>query len=209
MLNWSPSDAIVARKIKNGTGTNGIKEPKKLIRLKPKYPNSGEKGRRSVKSTNHSFFTRYLTIKKSENSHYNSKIIKISYFVTYLKLVKRSFDQTCNMIAKISSYIRFVAVVGSGGELLSHYRRSRLKPLLNAKNTKYQFSHIAIKTDLEAFFDKSLGPIEFEWEERKKVQTISFALKKNRIWVSIDKKVVRSEVLRIIDSCLPLVKLYS
>ncbi len=113
------------------------------------------------------------------------------------------------MIAKISPYIRFVAVVGSGGELLSHYRRSNLRPLLNAKNTKYQFSHIAIKTDLEAFFDKSLGPIEFEWEERKKVQTISFALKKNRIWVSIDKKVVRSEVLRIIDSCLPLVKLYS
>jgi len=113
------------------------------------------------------------------------------------------------MIAKISPYIRFVAVVGSGGELLSYYRRSNLKPLLNAKNTKYQFSHIAIKTDLEAFFDKSLGPIEFEWEERKKVQTISFALKRNRIWVSIDKKVVRSEVLRIIDSCLPLVKLYS
>ncbi len=113
------------------------------------------------------------------------------------------------MIAKISPYIRFVAVVGGRGELLSHYRRPRLKPLLNAKNTKYQFSHIAIKTDLEAFFDKSLGPIEFEWEERKKVQTISFGLKKNRIWVSIDKKVVRSEVLRIIDSCLPLVKLYS
>ena len=113
------------------------------------------------------------------------------------------------MIAKISPYIRFVAVVGSGGELLSYFRRPSLKPLLNAKNTKYQFSHIAIKTDLEAFFDKSLGPIEFEWEERKKVQTISFGLKKNRIWVSIDKKVVRSEVLRIIDSCLPLVKLYS
>jgi len=62
---------------------------------------------------------------------------------------------------------------------------------------------------LKHFFDKSLGPVEFEWEERKKVQTISFGLKKNRIWVSIDKKVVRSEILRIIDSCLPLVKLYS
>ncbi len=82
MLNWSPSAAIVARNKKDGIGTNGIKEPKKLIRVKPKYPNSGEKGKRSVKSTNHSFFTRYLTIKKSENSHYNSKIIKISYFVT-------------------------------------------------------------------------------------------------------------------------------
>lgn len=81
--------------------------------------------------------------------------------------------------------------------------------MLNAKDTKYQFSHIAKRTDMEAFFDKSLGPVEFEWEERKKVQTISFAIKKNRVWISIDKKVARSEVLRIIDSCLPIVKLYS
>ena len=81
--------------------------------------------------------------------------------------------------------------------------------MLNAKNTKYQFSHIAKSSEMEAFFDKSLGTVEFAWEERKKVQTISFAIKKNRVWVSIDKKVVRSEVLRIIDACLPIVKLYS
>lgn len=84
-----------------------------------------------------------------------------------------------------------------------------MRPFLNAKNTKYQFSHIAIRSDLEAFFDRSLGPVLFEWEERKKVQIISFAIKKNRVWVSIDKKVIRTEILRIIDACLPIVKLYS
>jgi len=124
-------------------------------------------------------------------------------------LVKKNYDEVCRAIAKISTYIRFVAVVGNRGELLSHYRRHGLKPLLNAKDTQYQFSHIAIRTDLEAFFDKSLGPVEFVWEERKKVQTVSFAIKKNRVWISIDKKVVRSEILRIIDTCLPIVKLYS
>ncbi len=124
-------------------------------------------------------------------------------------MVKKNYDEFCRAIAKISPYIRFVAVVGNRGELISNYRRHGLKPLLNAKDTRYQFSHIAIKTDLEAFFDKSLGPIEFVWEERKKVQTVSFAIKKNRIWISIDKKVVRSEILRIIDACLPIVKLYS
>ncbi len=124
-------------------------------------------------------------------------------------MAKQGFDEVCRIIAKLSPYIRFVAVVGTSGELLSHYRRHRLKPLLNEKNTQYQFSHIAIKTDLEAFFDKSLGPIEFVWEERKKVQTISFAIKKNRVWLSIDKKVVRTEIIRIIDACLPIVKLYT
>ena len=124
-------------------------------------------------------------------------------------MIKKGNQEICSAIVKISEYIRFVAVIGKGGELLANYRRPDLKPLLDAKDTRYQFSHIAIKTDLEAFFDKSLGPVEFEWEERKKVQIISFALKGNRVWVSIDKKVVRTEILRIIDSCLPIVKLHS
>ncbi|KAF6242281.1 hypothetical protein C6988_09205 [Nitrosopumilus sp. b1] len=124
-------------------------------------------------------------------------------------MAKKNYQEIGITIAKISPYIRFVGVIGQSGELLSYYRRENLKPMLNAKNTKFQFSHIAMKTDLESFFDKSLGEIEFVWEERKKVQTISFAIKKIRVWISIDKKVVRSEVLRIIDSCLPIVKLYT
>jgi len=122
---------------------------------------------------------------------------------------KKDHQEICNSVGKISHYIRFVGIIDRNGHLEAFYRRVNLRPLLNAKNTKYQFSHIAIKTDLEAFFDKSLGEIQFVWEERKKAQIISFAIKKNRIWVSIDKKVVRSEILRIIDSCIPVVKHYS
>ena len=73
----------------------------------------------------------------------------------------------------------------------------------------YQFTNIAIQTNLESIFDKSLGSIEFIWKERKKVQIIAFAIKSKRIWISIDKKVVRSEILRIIDACLPIVSRYS
>jgi hypothetical protein len=118
-------------------------------------------------------------------------------------------NQVCDSIAAISPYIRFVGVIGERGDLIAYKRRDELDPLLDAQNTKYQFSHIAIKTDLESFFDESLGEIQFAWEERKKVQIISFAIGKSRIWISIDKKVIRSEVLRIIDSCLPFVKKYS
>ncbi|MGH1567678.1 MAG: hypothetical protein ACRBBZ_00485 [Nitrosopumilus sp.] len=124
-------------------------------------------------------------------------------------MAKAEYQKICNAIGSISPVIRFVGVIGESGELLAHSRRPDLIPLLNAKNTQYQFSHIAMKTDLEGFFDKNLGPIEFVWEERKKVQTISFAIKKLRVWISIDKKVIRSEVLRIIDACLPIVKKYS
>ncbi len=121
----------------------------------------------------------------------------------------KNYRDICDNIVKISPYIRFVGIVGQSGELLAHRRRHGLRPMLDEKKTQYQFSHIAIKTDLESFFDKSLGPTEFVWEERKKVQTISFAIRKMRVWMSVDKKVIRSEVLRIIDSCLPIVRRYS
>ena len=124
-------------------------------------------------------------------------------------MVVKKFKLICQDIASISPFIRFVGVIGERGELLAYTRRQDLTPLLDEKNTKYQFSHIAMKTDLEGFFDKNLGEVEFVWEERKKVQTISFAIKKAIVWVSIDKKVIRSEMLRIIDSCLPIVKKHS
>ncbi len=124
-------------------------------------------------------------------------------------MTNNDYEKICGNIANISPFIRFVGVIGESGELLAHRRRQDLEPLLDAKNTKYQFSHIAIKTDLEGFFDKNLGEIEFVWEERSKVQIIAFAIKKVRVWVSIDKKVLRNEMLRIIDSCLPIVKIHS
>jgi len=114
-----------------------------------------------------------------------------------------------DLISKISPYIRFIGVISKTGELLSYYRREGLEPLLDQKNTQYQFAQIAIKTELEEQFDEQLGDTEFVWEERKKMQTISFAISSKRIWITIDKKVIRSEMLRIIDSCLPIVKRYS
>ena len=78
-----------------------------------------------------------------------------------------------------------------------------------ANSTKYHFSQVALKNDMESFFDKNLGNVEFVWEEREKVQTIAFTIKKITIWVSIDRKVVRTEVLRIIDGCMRLVRKHS
>ena len=138
-----------------------------------------------------------------------SKIIKISYLESDIELIKKEHQMICQKISRISPYIRFIGVIGNKGQLLAYYRRPNLKPMLNARNTQYQFSNIAINKGLDAVFDKELGELQFVWEERKKVQTISFAVKKNRVWVSIDRKVIRSEVLRIIDSCLPIVKHYS
>ena len=118
-------------------------------------------------------------------------------------------SEICDLISKISPYIRFVGIISKTGELLSYFRRDDMIPLLDQKRTMYQFAQIAIKTELEEQFDDQLGDTEFVWEERTEVQTIAFAISSKRIWITIDKKVIRSEMLRIIDACLPIVKRYS
>ncbi len=82
-------------------------------------------------------------------------------------MAKKDYQEICYAIGKISPYIRFVAVIDKKGELSSFFRRPGLRPMLNAKDTKYQFSHVVKRTDMETFFDKTLGPVQFEWEERK------------------------------------------
>jgi len=114
-----------------------------------------------------------------------------------------------DLISKISPYIRFVGVISKSGQLLANHRREDLKPLLDQKGTQYQFAQIAIKTELEEQFDEQLGETEFVWEERTKVQTIAFSVSGKRVWITIDKNVIRTEILRIIDSCVPIVKRYS
>ena len=114
-----------------------------------------------------------------------------------------------DLISKISPYIRFTGVISKSGQLLANRRREGLEPLLDQKGTLYQFAQIAIKTELEEQFDAQLGETEFVWEERTKVQTLAFSVLENRIWITIDKNVIRTEVLRIIDACLPIVKRYS
>ena len=124
-------------------------------------------------------------------------------------LTENENSEICDLISKISPYIRFVGIISKTGELLSYFRRDDMIPLLDQKRTMYQFAQIAIKTELEEQFDEQLGETEFIWEERKKIQTISFSVLDRKVWITIDKNVIRTEVIRIIDGCLPVVKRYS
>ena len=136
-------------------------------------------------------------------------ITKIIQSVNCYQMTENENYEIVDLISKISPYIRFVGVISKSGQLLANHRREDLEPLLDQKGTQYQFAQIAIKTELEEQFDAQLGETEFVWEERTKVQTIAFSVLGKRVWITIDKNVIRNEVIRIIDACLPIVKRYS
>ena len=102
-------------------------------------------------------------------------------------LTENENSEICDLISKISPYIRFVGIISKTGELLSYFRRDDMIPLLDQKRTMYQFAQIAIKTELEEQFDEQLGETEFIWEERKKIQTISFSVSDNGVGIAKDK----------------------
>ena len=139
----------------------------------------------------------------------NLIIVKILQKWINNKLSENENHEICELISKISPYIRFVGIISKTGELLSHFRREDIEPLLDQKKSLYQFAQIAIKNELEEQFDEQLGETEFVWEERRKIQTIAFSVKDKKVWITIDKNVVRTEIIRIIDGCLPIVKRYS
>ncbi|MFB5615453.1 MAG: hypothetical protein ACE5RI_10280, partial [Candidatus Nitrosomaritimum yanchengensis] len=58
--NASPTD-IVASKRKEGKGTKGIRDPKKLTSVSPIYPTSGANGKIAAKSTIQARVIHYLT----------------------------------------------------------------------------------------------------------------------------------------------------
>ena len=148
-----------------------------------------------------------MTQKCFRNPKNCSPIVKYQIF-RIVVLNRIEAQEIAERISNISRYIRFAGVINSNGKLIAYIRRMGLKPLLNTKKTRNQFSHLATQRGMTVQFNRQLGNVKFLWEEREKVQTISFGLGKNTAWISIDKNVVRSEVLRIIDNCLPIVKHY-
>lgn len=134
--------------------------------------------------------------------------IKIGFIIPNVIMSRDEYIALCDEIKAFSARVRFVGVIGEKGELLAHTRRTDLDPLLDSASTHYHFSQIAIKRDMNSAFNQRLGKSKFVWEELEYVQIISFTIGNLVIWVSIDADTPRSEVLRIIDSCMPIAKRY-
>ena len=119
------------------------------------------------------------------------EIVK-NYQMRILVMAQKKYEEVLDTIIRSSVHVRFVGAIGSKGELLAYKRRAGLKPMMDANSTKYHFSQVALKNDMESFFDKNLGNVEFVWEEREKVQTIAFTIKKITMPLGRSKRTKRA-----------------
>src|SRR5574337_21268 len=118
------------------------------------------------------FDTSWQCYLESHKTWLNSKKIRTCV------LNKKDAQTIVKKIRAISLYVRFIGVIDSKGKIMAYERRPGHEPLLNIKNTSDQFAHLAVKTRMSSQFNRQLGDVQFMWEEREKVQTISFAVGK-------------------------------
>ena len=99
------------------------------------------------------------------------EIVK-NYQMHILVMAQKKYEEVLDTIIRSSVHVRFVGAIGSKGELLAYKRRAGLKPMMDANSTKYHFSQVALKNDMESFFDKNLGNVDFFFDDYMQIHDI-------------------------------------
>ena len=98
------------------------------------------------------------------------------------------YDELCERIKKIDSKVRFAGVVNSKGRLVAGGMVSSKKRLGDRKNDEMLYMELALRVKMRSEFDDDLGKVKFSLSFREKLIVISFPMKNDVLFVSMDKK---------------------
>ena len=98
------------------------------------------------------------------------------------------YDELCERIKKIDSKVRFAGVVNSKGRLVAGGMFSRKKRLGDRKNDEMLYMELALRVKMRSEFDDDLGKVKFSLSFREKLIVMSFPMKNDVLFVSMDKK---------------------
>ena len=97
------------------------------------------------------------------------------------------YDELCERIKKIDSKVRFAGVVNSKGRLVAGGMVSSKKRLGDRKNDEMLYMELALRVKMRSEFD-DLGKVKFSLSFREKLIVMSFPMKNDVLFVSMDKK---------------------
>jgi len=98
------------------------------------------------------------------------------------------YDELCERIKKVDPKVRFAGVINSKGRLVAGGMVSSKKRLGDRKNDEMLYMELALRVKMRSEFDDELGKVKFSLSFREKLIVMSFPMKNDVLFVSLDKK---------------------
>ena len=98
------------------------------------------------------------------------------------------YDELCERVKKVDPKVRFAGVINSKGRLVAGGMVSSKKRLGDRKNDEMLYMELALRVKMRSEFDDDLGKVKFSLSFREKLIVMSFPMKNDVLFVSMDKK---------------------
>ena len=98
------------------------------------------------------------------------------------------YENLCTLVQKIDSKIRFAGVINSKGRLVAGGMAPSKKRLGDRKRDEMLYMELALRVKMRSEFDDDLGKVKFSLSFREKLIVMSFPMKNDVLFVSMDKK---------------------
>ena len=96
------------------------------------------------------------------------------------------YDELCERIKKVDPKVRFAGVVNSKGRLVAGGMVTSKKRLGDRKNDEMLYMELALRVKMRSEFDDDLGKVKFSLSFREKLIVMSFHMKNDVLFVSMD-----------------------
>jgi len=98
------------------------------------------------------------------------------------------YENMCASIQKIDAKIRFAGVINSKGRLVAGGMAASKTRLGDRKRDEMLYMELALRVKMRSEFDDDLGKVKFSLSFREKLIVMSFPMKNDVLFVSLDKK---------------------
>ena len=98
------------------------------------------------------------------------------------------YENMCTLVQKIDSKIRFAGVINSKGRLVAGGMAPSKKRLGDRKGDEMLYMELALRVKMRSEFDDDLGKVKFSMSFREKLIVMSFPMKNDVLFVSMDKR---------------------
>ena len=104
------------------------------------------------------------------------------------------YENLCTLVQKIDSKIRFVGMINSKGRLIAGGMVPSKTRFGDRKRDEMLYMELALRVKMRSEFDDDLGKVKFSLSFREKLIVMSFPMKNDVLFVSMDKKMLFDKI---------------